>query len=77
MNRAPATAEFFSAYLANTRWAGDKLERLSGGYTNDVFRVHLHRPLDDGQKTVVIKHAKSFPVGDLECSTERQVGFSA
>lgn len=73
MSHTPTTAEEVSAYLVSTRWASDEVVRLSGGYANHVFRIHLRQPLDDGGDTVIVKHAKRFAVGELDFTVERQV----
>ncbi|KAJ3138979.1 Carboxy-terminal domain (CTD) phosphatase [Geranomyces variabilis] len=36
-----------------------RLEQLSGGNANYVWRAHLFSPLEDGSQTLVIKHAEA------------------
>lgn len=36
------------------------LEKLTGGTANFVYRGALTKPLDDGSKTVVVKHTESY-----------------
>ena len=46
--------------LISTPYDCTSLTRLSGGTANFVYRGILQRPLDDGTKTVIIKHAEEF-----------------
>ncbi|OJK03274.1 hypothetical protein ASPACDRAFT_23693 [Aspergillus aculeatus ATCC 16872] len=46
--------------LEHTRYACSSLTRLSGGTVNFVFRGLLSRPLEDGTKSVIIKHAEGY-----------------
>ena len=64
-------------YLADTPFASTKVEALSGGNANYIFRLHLKTPFE-GRETLVMKHGKgslkidsSFALG-----IERQVNIS-
>ncbi|KAI9376682.1 kinase-like domain-containing protein [Aspergillus egyptiacus] len=46
--------------LSSTPYACTSLERLSGGTANFVYRGILSQPLNDGTKTVLIKHAEDY-----------------
>lgn len=46
--------------LSTTPFACSSLTRLSGGTANFVYRGELQLPLEDGTKTVIIKHAEEF-----------------
>ena len=46
--------------LSQTRYACSSLSLLSGGTANFLFRGILAQPLQDGRKTVIIKHSKEF-----------------
>jgi len=46
--------------LSQTRYAGSSLSLLSGGSANFLFRWTLAQPLQDGKKTVIIKHSKGY-----------------
>jgi hypothetical protein len=49
-----------TASLQDGLYAAASLEKLSGGTANFVYRVLLSKPLDDGTKTVVVKHSEGF-----------------
>ncbi|OJJ89428.1 uncharacterized protein ASPGLDRAFT_31124 [Aspergillus glaucus CBS 516.65] len=61
--------------LTSTPYACTSLTRLSGGTVNFVYRGILQRPLDDGTKTVIIKHAEEFLASsrDFKLTAERCV----
>lgn len=47
-------------YLESTgQYAARSVGRLTGGYSNFVYRAHLKEPLPSGRTTVVVKHAQS------------------
>ncbi|TAQ85260.1 hypothetical protein B7494_g6422 [Chlorociboria aeruginascens] len=46
--------------LFQTQYACSSLSLLSGGSANFLFRGILAQPLQDGRKTVIIKHFKEF-----------------
>jgi hypothetical protein len=46
--------------LSQTQYACSSLSLLSGGTANFLFRGILAQPLQDGRKTVIIKHSKEF-----------------
>lgn len=49
-----------TASLQDGPYATRSLEKLSGGTANFVYRVLLSKPLEDGTKTVVVKHTEGF-----------------
>lgn len=51
--------------LQNTPFACSKLEKLSGGTANFVYRGNLKTKLDDGSETVVIKHTEGFSASNF------------
>ncbi|PYI19820.1 hypothetical protein BO86DRAFT_179425 [Aspergillus japonicus CBS 114.51] len=59
--------------LVHTRYACSSLTRLSGGTVNFVFRGLLSRPLEDGTKSVIIKHSEGYAAANrnLELTAER------
>jgi len=46
--------------LKDSPYACASLTRLSGGTANFVYRGTLVTPLEDGSKTIVIKHTESY-----------------
>jgi hypothetical protein len=46
--------------LLGTPYACSKLEKLSGGSVNYVYRGTLVTPLPDGAKTIVLKHTEGY-----------------
>lgn len=46
--------------LKDTPFACSKLDRLSGGHANWTYRGHLVNALENGQNSVVIKHAEGY-----------------
>jgi hypothetical protein len=46
--------------LKDGPYACGSLVKLSGGTANFVYRGILETPLEDGSKTVVIKHTESY-----------------
>jgi RNA polymerase II subunit A-like phosphatase len=52
-------------WLADIPFAVNKVDALSGGYTNFVFRLHLKTPYK-GKSTLALKHSKSFIVENGE-----------
>lgn len=61
-------------YLAGTPFACFRVEPLSNGIVNFVFRLHLQTPYD-GRDTLILKHGKgSFAAStNIIASIERQV----
>jgi hypothetical protein len=59
------TAQVTSS-LQDGPYAAASLEMLSGGTANFVYRVVLSRPLEDGSKTVVVKHTEGFAAFNRE-----------
>ncbi|MCJ1244568.1 hypothetical protein MMC30_001766 [Trapelia coarctata] len=57
--------------LASTPYSCTHFERLSGGYTNSVYRGTLAQPLDDGTASVVVKMAKSISTQEFSIDTRR------
>jgi hypothetical protein len=49
-----------AASLQGGPYAPASLEKLSGGTANFVYRVLLSKALEDGTKTVVVKHTEGF-----------------
>lgn len=49
-------------YLSETPFASSRVEPLSGGNINYVFRLYLRNPYD-GMRTLVLKHGKGWPSG--------------
>jgi len=49
-----------SQQLSQTTYACSSLTVLSGGTANFLFRGILAQPLQNGTKTVVIKHSKEY-----------------
>ena len=57
-----------AAFLEGKPFASSKIEPLSGGNANYVFRLHLHTPYE-GNNTLVLKHAKPhMPLHESVCS---------
>lgn len=46
-------------YLAGTPFASSRVEPLSGGTANYIFRLHLERRYE-GMQTLVLKHGKGM-----------------
>jgi len=46
--------------LAETQYACSRLDVLSGGTANYVFKGALKKPLPDGAETVIVKHTKPY-----------------
>lgn len=65
-------------YLAETPFASSRVDSLSGGTANYIFRLHLERPYK-GIQTLVLKHGKAWLPADksFALSLERQVIFSS
>jgi hypothetical protein len=63
--------------LSQTRYACSSLTVLNGGTANFLFRGILAQPLEDGTKTVVLKHAKDFVAANrnFELDVSRCVRF--
>ncbi|EJC98715.1 uncharacterized protein FOMMEDRAFT_23526 [Fomitiporia mediterranea MF3/22] len=65
-------------YLANTPFASTRVEPLSGGYGNFIFRLHLVKPFaastGENLQTVILKHAKPWAASDksFDLAIERQ-----
>jgi hypothetical protein len=47
-------------YLEGGPWESSKLEKLSGGTCNFIYRGTLKTPLSNGTKSVIIKHTPQF-----------------
>ena len=69
-----ATSSGVLAFLADTPFSSDIAIKLTGGYGNYVFRLHLKEPFE-GRQTLVLKHGKPHLPGDesFKFSVERQV----
>ncbi|KAJ9410292.1 hypothetical protein DTO045G8_1755 [Paecilomyces variotii] len=52
--------------ISNTPYACSSLTRLTGGTGNFVYRGTLSHPLQDGTRTVVIKHAEDYVASQPE-----------
>lgn len=63
--------------LSKTPYVCSSLTRLTGGTGNFVFRGVLSQPLQDGTKTVIIKHAEDYVASnpDFPLSTTRCVSI--
>lgn len=61
-------------YLAGTPFAATRVEALSGGSANYVYRIWLETPYE-GRRTVVLKHTKPYvrAFKDMAFTDERQV----
>ena len=61
---APETADELSqkvqGSLEDTPYACTSLVKLSGGTANFVYRGILVTPLEDGSRTIVIKHTEPY-----------------
>ena len=66
--------EDVQTYLTNTPFASTRIEALSGGNANFVFRLHLATPYE-GRSTLVLKHAKAWVKFDknFALDVQRQV----
>lgn len=53
------------AYLASTPFASTRVEELTGGNANYVFRLFLEKPYK-GRATLVVKHAKAVLKGSTD-----------
>jgi hypothetical protein len=51
--------------LKDTPFACSRLEKLSGGTANFVYRGTLKTKLEDGSETVVIKHTEGFSASNF------------
>ncbi|KAF4165552.1 hypothetical protein CNMCM6936_007695 [Aspergillus lentulus] len=62
-----------SQELSQTPYECSSLTRLSGGTANFVYRGILARPLQDGTKTIIIKHGEEFVASkrDFKLTTDR------
>lgn len=65
-------------YLAGTPFASSRVEPISGGTANYIFRLHLERRYE-GMQTLVLKHGKAWLPADrsFTLSLERQVMLSS
>ena len=63
--------------LSQTLYACSSLTLLSGGTANFLFRGTLAQQLQDGTKTVIIKHSKEFVAANrhFQLDVSRCVGF--
>ena len=63
--------------LSQTRYTCSELTLLGGGTANFLFRGILAQPLQDGTKTVVIKHSKEYVAVNrhFEMNVSRCVSF--
>lgn len=63
--------------ISNTPYACSSLTRLTGGTGNFVYRGTLSHPLQDGTRTVVIKHAEDYVASqpEFKLSTTRCVSL--
>ncbi|EAW08017.1 uncharacterized protein ACLA_027390 [Aspergillus clavatus NRRL 1] len=64
-----------SQEVSQTPYACSTLTQLSGGTANFVYRGILSRPLEDGTKTIIIKHGEAYAASnrDFKLPTERCV----
>jgi hypothetical protein len=51
--------------LKDTPYACTSLVKLSGGTANFVYRGTLVTPLEDGSKTIVIKHTEPYVASNI------------
>jgi hypothetical protein len=63
--------------LSQTTYECSSLTPLSGGTANFVYRGILARPLQDGTKTIIIKHGEDYVASnrDFKLSTDRCVSL--
>jgi hypothetical protein len=66
-----------SQELSETPYECSSLTRLSGGTANFVYRGILARPLQDGTKTIIVKHGEDFVASNREfkLTTDRCVSI--
>jgi hypothetical protein len=66
-----------SQELSETPYECSSLTRLSGGTANFVYRGILARPLQDGTKTIIVKHGEDFVASNIEfkLTTDRCVSI--
>jgi len=71
---ALTTVEAVEAFLAGTPFASQSIQKISGGYINYVYRIHLVAPLN-GHPSVILKHAQEHFATDhtLSFDSMRQV----
>lgn len=64
--------------LEGTPFACSKLEKLSGGTANFVYRGTLKAKLGDGEETVVIKHTEGYVASNpgFKLTDRRCVSFA-
>jgi hypothetical protein len=64
--------------LFHTIYACSSLTLLSGGTANFLFRGILAQPLEDGTKTIVLKHSEEFVAANrnFELDVTRCVRFA-
>jgi len=63
------------ALFAGTQFASERAEKLSGGWSNYVFRLHLLAPFK-GKSTVIVKYTPPYLAAfgeHVKFSVERQV----
>ncbi|KAH1419427.1 hypothetical protein KXX32_008763 [Aspergillus fumigatus] len=72
-NTAQDISTLVSQELSKTPYECSSLTRLSGGTANFVYRGVLARPLQDGTKTIIIKHGEEFVASnrDFKLTTDR------
>jgi hypothetical protein len=68
-----AGREKVQQFLAGSKFVCTDLQRLSGGYTNLIFKGTLVKPLPDGSTTVVVKHAESYVTPTWSLKADRNV----
>jgi hypothetical protein len=63
--------------LKDSPYACTSLVKLSGGTANFVYRGILASPLEDGTKTVVVKHTEGYVASNpvFKLASSRSVGF--
>src|ERR1700691_2071448 len=61
-------------YLAQTPFASDDVQPLSGGFSNFVYRIHLRTPYND-VSNLVLKYAAPYvaAIAQMPFAVERQV----
>lgn len=76
-NTAQDISTLVSQELSKTPYESSSLTRLSGGTANFVYRGVLARPLQDGTKTIIIKHGEEFVASnrDFKLTTDRCVSL--